>query len=55
MIGTFRHGSLFVELLTEFGSNIIAENDPHYVPDVRLMALCELTSGSVFGHVGIFA
>ena len=35
-------------------SGIIAENDPHFVSDVRVMTLCELTSGSVFGQVGTF-
>jgi len=35
-------------------SYIVAGNDPHYfVPDVRLTASCQLTSGSVCGHVGV--
>jgi len=29
------------------------ENGPHFVPDVRLRTSCELTSGSVIGHMGI--
>jgi len=34
-------------------SRIIAENDPHFVFYVRLTTSSKLTSGSVFGHVGI--
>ena len=36
-------------------SRIIAENDPHFVLDVRLITSCELTSGSVFrrGHLRV--
>ena len=56
-LNTFRLDSLlFIEMCISFDSTtsyIIAENDPsHLVPDVRLMMTCELTSGSVIGHVG---
>ena len=56
-----RHdGFLFLELCTKFGSNIPYNRRewPTFVPNVRLMTSCELTSGSVFwslGHLRVVA
>jgi len=36
-------------------SRTIADNNPHFIPDVRLMTSCKLTSGSDFGDVNIYA
>jgi len=50
-----RHDScLLFKLCTKFGSNILYNRweRPIFVPDVRLVSSCELTSGSVFGHLG---
>ena len=56
--GTFRHdGYVFLELCTKRGS-VIPYNrceQPTFVPGVQMMTSCILTSGSVFGHVGISA
>ena len=55
---TFRHdGCLVLELCTKFGSNMWYNRwqRPTFVPDIRLMTSCELTSGFFFGHVGISA
>jgi len=53
---TFSHdGCLFLERCTKFGSNMSHNRweRPTFVPDVRLMTSCELTSGSVFDHLGV--
>ena len=50
--GTFWHdGRLFLGV----SNRIIAENDLYFVPDLRLMTSCELTSGYIFGHACISA
>ena len=57
-VGTFRHDCIvcFLSIVRNLVkiSRIIAENDPYFVFDVRLLTSCELTSGSIFGQVGTF-